>query len=316
MYQCALEGCLLTNKHGQAYSLLLQSTECLNIQGHLKNKDGNTSCSSRRAYQSLPLPSPLQQKLCCQDCTALMSALLVSHCQPANKPLLYAPVIHLALLTRERCGVVQVKYITWVWYGICLKCSIAKNVKFSVSSLQHLRGLGVCAGSGLRYCHGRDMVLDQSGLLDKQAPVLRLWNKAPFSLGDGSDRPEREKSPSSTWQRAGTRSQQNQIEEVRESVGKSYLSGQACAQNSSCFCLLSSTNLGAKCIRDIRCPSSNLLDKRIRWAESCFACVLLFCFFFVTPIAVEIEVPTSKLFSIVDGLGFLPSVSLNSSDEI
>lgn len=117
-----------------------------------------------------------------------------------------------------------------------------------------------------------DTVLDQSGLLDKQAPVLRLWNKAPFSLGDGSDRPEREKSPSSTWQRAGTRSQQNQIEEVRESAGKSYLSGQACAQNSSCFCLLSSTNLGAKCIRDIRCPSSNLPDKRIRWAESCFAC--------------------------------------------
>lgn len=155
MYQCALEGCLLTNKHSQACSLLLQSTECLNLQGYLKNKDGNTSCSSWRAYQSLPLPSPLQQKLCCQDCVALMSTLLVSHCQPANKPLLYAPVIRLALLTRERCGVVQVKYIIWVWYGICCKCSIAKNVKFGVSSLQHLRGLGVCAGRGLRYCHGR-----------------------------------------------------------------------------------------------------------------------------------------------------------------
>lgn len=44
--------------------------------------------------------------------------------------------------------------------------------------------------------------------------------------------------------------------------------------------------------------------------------VVVVFFFFVTPIAVEIEVPTSKLFSIVDGLRFLPSVSLNSSDEI
>lgn len=39
------------------------------------------------------------------------------------------------------------------------------------------------------------------------------------------------------------------------------------------------------------------------------------CCFFVTPIAVEIEEPTFKLFSIVDGIGFLPSLSLNSSDE-
>lgn len=48
----------------------------------------------------------------------------------------------------------------------------------------------------------------------------------------------------------------------------------------------------------------------------CCCCWFVVVFFFVTPIAVEIEVPTFKLFSIVDGLGFLPSVSLNSSDEI